>query len=239
MEGRIAVEIYRKEVQTDAEGMSLQQLFTLLQDAAGEQCAPLHLTGPDLEKIGLMWVIVKYRAEITRWPHAGETIRLNTWPGQARHGMMPRFYRIESETGETMLEVSSVWAVVDRKSRSMVNGEVLGVRLPVPEVAAAIRLPGSVKRIDTDGCRIFTVPESYLDSNGHMNNTYYYSVAEDCIGRDARDGTLRAAATEHVSEALCGEEMSLRWGEKDGLWYIVGEHGEKTVFRMNLLYSKE
>ena len=62
-------------------------------------------------------------------------------------------------------------------------------------------------------------------------------MAEHCIGRDARRDGLREVMTEHTSEALCGEELALHWGEQDGLWYIVGENGAKCVFRMNLRYK--
>ena len=231
------MEIYQRAFTVGPEGLSTRELFRLLQDVAGEQCAPLHLTGPDLEKKGLMWVIIKYRVQAERWPRPGERLSVNTWPGRARHGMMPRFYAIRDEAGSAVLAASSVWAVVDRQSRAMVNGEELGVTLPALETGEEIRLPGAVRRLETDGSAAFTVPADYLDENGHMNNTFYYTVAERCIGRDARRDGLCEAATEHLSEALCGETLTLRWGEEDGLWYILGEHGDKPVFRMNLRYK--
>ena len=231
------MEVYRKTATAEAEGLSAQRLFMLLQDAAGEQCAPFHLTGPDLEKKGLMWVIIKYRMEIERWPQPGERFTVVTWPGRTRHGMMPRFYTVESEAGEKLLAASSVWAVVDRQTRAMVNNEALGVHLDSLETGEEIRLPGAVKKLETPFSASFVVPAAYLDENRHMNNTRYYTVAEQCIARDARRDRLLAVATEHVSEALCGEELSLRWGEEDGLYYITGAFGDKTVFRMNLKYE--
>ena len=232
------MEVYQKGFTVGAEGLSTRELFRLLQDIAGEQCAPLHLTGPDLEKMGLMWVIIKYRVQAARWPRPGEELTARTWPGRARHGMMPRFYAIRGAAGETVLAASSVWAVVDRQTRAMVNGDELGVTLPSLETGEEIRLPGAVRRFETTQSAAFTVPADYLDENGHMNNTFYYSVAEACIGRDARREGLREAATEHVSEALCGEELRLSWGAQDGLWYILGENGDRVVFRMNLRYGE-
>ena len=51
--------VYQEEFTVGPEGLSTQELFKLLQDIAGNQCIPLHLTGPDLEKQGLMWVIIR------------------------------------------------------------------------------------------------------------------------------------------------------------------------------------
>ena len=140
------------------------------------------------------------------------------------------------KAGETLIAVSSVWAVVDRHTRAMVNNDDFGVTLEVLETGEEIRLPAAIRRLETAQSGSFTVPADYLDENGHMNNTFYYTVAEHCIGRDARRDGLREVMTEHTSEALCGEELALHWGEQDGLWYIVGENGTKCVFRMNLRY---
>ena len=232
------MEVFKRDFTVGPEGLSTRQLFKLLQDIAGEQCVPYHLAGPDLERKGLMWVIIRYRLQAARWPRPGESLRADTWPGKARHGMMPRFYAIRDAGGATVIAVSSVWAVVDRRTRAMVSGEELGVTLEALETGEEIRLPGAVRRLETRESAVFTVPADYLDENGHMNNTRYYELAERCIGRDARRRGLREVLTEHLSEALCGEELSLRWGEQDGLWYILGEHGDKPVFRMNLRYEE-
>ena len=231
------MEIFRREHRVGPEGLSTQQLFKLLQDSAGDQCIPLHLSGPDLEKKGLMWVIIKYRVSVTRWPQPGERFTLNTWPGRTRHGMMPRFYTLKAADGAPLLAVSSVWAVVDRKTRSMVNNADFGVTLEAIETGEEIRLPGAVKKLETPFSASFVVPAAYLDENRHMNNTRYYTVAEQCIARDARRDRLLAVATEHVSEALCGEELLLRWSESEGLGYITGSLGDKPIFRMNLKYE--
>lgn len=231
------MEVFKRDIRVGDEGLRLQALFKHLQDAAGDQCIPLHLTGPDLEKKGLMWVIIRYRMEIVRWPQPGETFTLNTWPGPARHGMMPRFYTLRDAAGEKLLSVSSVWAVVDRQTRSMVNNEDFQVHLDALVTGEEIRLPGVVRRRETTENGSFVVPAEYLDSNGHMNNTHYYTVAEHCIGRDVRTDRLTEVCTEHVNEALCGEEIALHWSQEDGLYYIAGECGGKPVFKMTLRYE--
>lgn len=231
------MEVFMREIRVGPEGLSTRELFKHLQDAAGDQCIPYHLTGPDLERMGLMWVIIRYRLQIDRWPQPGERFVLRTWPGPSRHGMMPRYYTLRDTQGEPLLAVSCVWVVVDRQTRTMVNNEEVRVHLDALVTGEEIRLPGAVKRLETTACADFVVPEEYLDSNGHMNNTFYYTVAERCIGRDSRLDTLREVLTEHASEALCGETLQIRWGEADGLYYLLGEHEDKTVFKMNLRYE--
>ena len=153
------MEVYQRSYTVGAEGLSTQALFKFLQDIAGEQCIPLKLSGPDLEKRGLMWVIIKYRLQVSRWPQPGETIQANTWPGKTRHGMMPRFYVLRDAGGETLLAASSIWAVVDRQTRAMVNNEELGVHIDPLETGEEIRLPGAVKKLETTQERILTESE--------------------------------------------------------------------------------
>ena len=231
------MEVFTREYTVGPEGLGTRELFKLLQDAAGDQCIPYHLTGPDLEKLRLMWVIIRYRVEISRWPQPGERFLLHTWPGPSRHGMMPRFYVLRDAQGDQLLAASSVWVVVDRQTRTMVNNEEVRVHLDALVTGEEIRLPGAVRRLETTEQADFVVPEAYLDSNGHMNNTFYYTVAEHCIGRDSRRDPLREILTEHASEALCGETLQIRWGEDDGLYYLLGEHQGRTVFKMNLRYE--
>ena len=178
---------------------------------------------------------MRIASALLKSPIARPAVSVLKW--MDRHGMMPRFYVLRDEAGETLLAASSVWAVVDRQSRAMVNNEELGVHIDPVETGEEIRLPGAVKKLETTQEKRFRVPAEYLDENGHMNNTFYYSVAEDCLGRDARRDRLLEIGTEHVSEALCGEELLLRWTESEALGYVTGSFGDKPIFRMNLKYA--
>ena len=84
--------------------------------------------------------------------------------------------------------------------------------------------------------RPFTVPYSYVDLNGHMNNTRYFDLAEDCIPAAAAGKMLRRIQTEYVSEARFGESFTVSWGAEDGEYFLQGE-GEKPFFRMRMQYS--
>ena len=80
------------------------------------------------------------------------------------------------------------------------------------------------------------MPYSFVDLNGHMNNTRYFDLAEDCIGAAARGMLLREVQTEYVNEARFDEQLQLRWDREAGEVYISGE-SEKPVFRMILRYE--
>ena len=229
------MEIYEKELSAPAEGLSTRELFLWLQDIANEQCLGYRLTGDDLKEKGLMWVVVRYLVRAPRWPEPGQSLRLQTWPGQTRHGMMPRYYRLLDDKGNCLISGSSVWTVVDRETRKMVNPEEHGVILEALVTGLEERRPPAPARLETRQSREYTVTADVLDANGHMNNTRYYDLAEGCIGR--RGDAPRRIVTEHQSEIRLHESMRVSWGREGERYYIEGSN-ESPVFRMELDYGE-
>ena len=82
------------------------------------------------------------------------------------------------------------------------------------------------------------MPYSYVDINGHMNNTRYFDLAEDSIPAAAAGRALRSVLIEYANEARHGEELVVRWGQAGDDWYLTGE-ADKCVFRMRLGYAPE
>ena len=152
------------------------------------------------------------------------------------HLLFPRYYSMETDAGEPLLKASAIWSLVDAETRKVVFPERYGVEIEGVATGDEIALPSTIRKLDCDREREFTVPYSYVDLNGHMNNTRYFDLAEDCIPAAAEGRALRSIRTEYVSEARFGESFTVSWGEENGEYFIQGE-GEKPVFRMRMEYS--
>ena len=220
------------------EGLSAQRLFWMLQEASADHSTRIGYGEADMRALGVMWVVIRYYVRMERWPAAGETVTVETWPGQTRHGMCPRFYRMLDADGALLLSGSSLWAVVDRQSRQMVAPHERGVEIEPLETGLEEKLPATIRRPVTDRETVFTVPAEYLDGNGHMNNTRYFDLAESCTGFSAARQGLREVTAEYLNEALCGEQIRVRWGVEDGCCTLVGESDGGHVFRMKLQYGE-
>lgn len=228
------MEIFEQVWTAPAEGLSTRELFYWLQESAGYQCVPYRLSGDDLRARGLMWVVLRYLVRVRRWPEAGERLRLQTWPGKTRHGMMPRFFRLLDGAGDCLISASSVWTVVDRETRRMVNPDEHGVILETLVTGLEERKPPAPARLPLTESLIYTVTEDVLDTNGHMNNTRYYDLAERCIGRVGQPPVR--IVTEHQSEIRLDEQMTVSWG-RDGERYFLEGVKDAPVFRMELEYA--
>ena len=187
---------------------------------------------------GILWVLLMQRAEIVRMPEYDERIVLKSWPGKTMHLLFPRYYSLETAEGEQLLKASAMWSLVDEKSRKVVFPEKYGVVIEGTVTGEEIAMPSSVRRQDTDSERDFTVPYSFVDLNGHMNNTRYFDLAEDCVGQAEAGRKLRAVSVEYQNEARLGETLLLRWGEEEGNCFLSGET-ERPVFRMGLKYTNK
>ena len=99
-------------------------------------------------------------------------------------------------------------------------------------------MPGGVAKKETTCERDFTVPYSFVDLNGHMNNTRYFDLCEDCVGAAAAGRKLKGIGVEYQNEARLGETLTLRWGAEGESYFLSGETG-RSVFRMRLDYTGE
>lgn len=184
---------------------------------------------------GLLWMVTLQRAEIARMPAYDETITLESWPGDTMHLLFPRFYRVLDEAGNTLVSASALWALVDQRTRRMVFPDRYGVVIAGEKTGNETALPSPPLRAGEGEVSAFTVPYSYVDLNGHMNNTRYFDLAEDRIPAAAEGRELRAIAVEYANEARLGDEVRVTL-ERQGDTYRVSGDTEKKIFRMEFVY---
>ena len=216
--------------------LRLSRLFELLQEASIRHTEQLGMGREKTLDKGILWIVGLQRAEISRMPVYDEQIVLKSWPGKTMHLFFPRYYQIETAAGEVLVRASALWSLVDQETRKLVFPEKYGVVIEGVSTGEEISLPVSPRKLELTEESPFRVPFSYVDLNGHMNNTRYFDLAEDCIPASREGRKLRLVQTEYVSEARLGDTLTVRWGEQDGVFYLQGEE-EKPVFRMRLEYE--
>ena len=214
------------------------RLFELLQEASIRHTEELGMGRDKTLDKGILWIVGLQRAEILRMPEYDEELLLKSWPGKTMHLFFPRYYQMETEEGEILLKASALWTLVDQHTRKVVFPEKYGVVIEGEVTGQEIVLPSSPRRLELTEAVPFQVPYSYVDLNGHMNNTRYFDLAEDCIPASREGKHLRLIQTEYASEARLDDRLQVRWGREGSSFYLQGE-GEKPVFRMRMEYGEE
>ena len=233
--------IYREELLLRSKDVDMfrrlrtSELFRLLQEASIRHTEQLGMGRDKTLDKGVLWVLLMQRAEILRMPEYDENIVLKSWPGKTMHLLFPRFYSLETASGEPLLKASALWSLVDEKTRKVVFPEKYGVVIDGVATGEEIAMPGAVAKAGCAFERDFTVPYSFVDLNGHMNNTRYFDLAEDCVGAAAAGKLLRGVSVEYQNEARLSQTLHLRWSGEDGSVFLCGET-DRPVFRMRLEY---
>lgn len=212
------------------------RLMELLQEVSIAHTEQLGMGRERTLDKGLLWMVSLQRVEIRRMPVYDELIRVRSWPGETMHVLFPRYYTVESEDGEELIRASFLWLLVDSESRSFVFPDRYGVQIEGVTTGKELPLPSVPASLPMTQSRRFTVPYSYVDLNGHMNNTRYFDLAEDSIPAPAAGKTLRRLQTEYKSEVRLGESVDLCWGSSGDIYYLSGST-EKTAFTMRIEYE--
>ncbi len=266
-------------------GFRTSELFRQFQEAAGDHSIELGLAQRDLMARGLTWVLALQTVEISRLPRYGEDIVIETWPGPFKKIICPRYFQIRvlangagtdgdprvPAAGEVVIRSSSVWSILDTEKRIAINPVAEGLvfnteewELSDGEIDEATRETLAMKRPRTvrgelpDRRVDFSVPFSYIDMNGHMNNTRYFDLAENVIFREPLAESLSSGLRfeppelsridmEYRDELMPGEIVPILWREErnagdesaEGRSFYLQGGGENPAFRMRLTYKSE
>lgn len=234
--------VYRKIYKVSNKDVSMHRtmrpsmLLQLMQEAASAHNEEL---GAGREKTfdqGILWMVTHHYVQVTRMPVLGEELTLESWPGNSRHVMLPRYSRITDNRGNTLISFSSVWVLADSTTRSIVSPTQSGISIPGVVTGNEAPIFWRIDEKRTDNSLFFTVPYSYVDINGHMNNARYFDLAEDCIP-DSREGRkLLEMRCEYHRELLPGQTIRVDWGCSGSEYYFCGSD-EKLYFRLSMKYE--
>ena len=210
-------------------------MFTLFQEAS---IAHMERLGAGREKTldrGFLWVITLQQLSLRRLPVYDEEITVESWAGKTMHVFFPRYYRMKDADGELLAEGSALWGLMDQKTRKLIFPEEEGIEIPGFVTGDEPPLPRSFKNAPCTETHRFCVPYSYLDLNGHMNNTRYFDLAQDLLPKEVLEQTPKKISVEYSGEAHWGEEMSVGLAETETGFFLLGE-SDRRIFRMRIEY---
>ncbi|MBR0081885.1 MAG: hypothetical protein IJP98_03990 [Clostridia bacterium] len=212
-------------------------LLTRMQEAALSHARALGLDSDRTLNRNLLWVVTRYYLEIGRLPRYEEVVTLETYPGTVRRVLFPRYFRMKDANGNVLMRASSVWVLIDGERRTMISPKQYGLEV-YDGAAFGDELPYNMpaQPIPPTRSEEFTVPYSYLDLNGHMNNTKYFDLCIDLIADEVEGRALRSISAEFQNEIHYRETVSVSIGEQNGAYLFTGTT-EKPCFRIGMQYE--
>ena len=184
----------------------ITEMIDYFQDVCTRQSEEAGVGLMALRKLGYGWVVSSWQIVVNRYPLLDEKVRVGTAPYQFKGVMGLRNFRMETPNGELLAYANSTWSFIDIEKMTLAR--------IVPEVVNAYELD---ERMDMDYApRKIHIPESlavsepievkyhHLDSNGHVNNGQYVSMAEDLLpeGRRAAQIRVEYRASAHLGDII-------------------------------------
>ena len=164
--------------------VKIEFLLNFLMESAAEHATKLGVGVADLFKLNLTWVLSRWHVKISRYPKAGETLSLTTWPS-TRQGRftMREFDVLDSKGGS--IKATTSWLAIDLESKRPVRLESFLPDFPLRSDRALeddfTSLP-PLEKVDLE--QAFPVLRSDLDLNRHVNSTIYVHWALETVPQD-------------------------------------------------------
>lgn len=141
----------------------------------------------NLAETNLSWVVIQYKVKIFRRFKYGETITIKTWCSGTKRLYTFRQFEFYDEQGELVAATSSKW-VLTNLNEGMVNPDDKLLESYGIEEKFVFEEGNNMKRVqdakEYSYSVDFEVPRTYIDVNGHMNNTYYLDIAYQALPLD-------------------------------------------------------
>ena len=155
-------------------------LYRIFQDIALKATEEVGSDSISLSKRGIDWVITRMDVEIKRLPRCNEKITVCTYPGKDLAMLYPRYFYILDENNNVIIRASSIWALIDAKTRKVIVDKDTIKKLPPETSEYELPLPGKIAASEEKNLiETRTIHYSDLDFNCHMNNVRYVELLMD------------------------------------------------------------
>ena len=188
-----------------------------------------------LKDANKVWVLISWKIKLVKPICLYDKVKVGTWSRGYDRIYGYRDYVIYDEKGEVCACADTMWALIDIKSRMPLKvtsedmeGYETGDGIEDLKCSRKLRLSPDYEEMET-----VKVLKTYIDSNGHMNNTAYFRLAEEYLPDDFEYNTVDAV---YVKEAVRGSKMIPRIHREDAGIGISFESEDGDTY-MLLRYS--
>ncbi len=185
--------------------LSIKSIVDYMQDACTFQSEDLGETIEYLNSQGIAWLLASWQVEVLKRPKLCDHLVISTWPSKMKGFFAYRCHSIESPEGEVYARGNSIWFLIDQHTQHPIKIGEEQKRLYEPE--DRLDMPFAPRRVKLSGepevLPPMEVEKFRIDTNGHVNNSQYIQIAEECLPTDYQD--YSRVRVEYVNGAKAGD----------------------------------
>ena len=190
-----------------------------------------------LESIRHVWVLSSWQICVNRYPKLGEHIVVSTWPYDFKGFYGSRNFELKTADGVQLAYANSLWSFLNLETgmpARILPEELAAYRLEekldMDYAPRKIRVPEHTVQRET-----FTVKPHHLDTNHHVNNCEYISMAQEYLPEAFQTSRLRveyrkqARLHDRIFPVVYqeGGKVTVSLGDGEGQAYAVVEFIQK------------
>ena len=180
----------------------------------------------DIEKTGVVWLVLNWKLKIFDRPRTWDTIHVETWSAGSERVCSYRDYKVYNDKNELIAIATSKWVLVDSKTGSItrITDELMSAYDPIDEHV----FEDGITKLAEPKCEVlnsydYTIMRRDIDTNNHVHNTNYLDIALECLPEDTYENmNYTMVEIMYKREALYGDKTkSLYYHENDGDYVVI------------------
>ncbi len=167
---------------TPYEESPITNLISRIIDSAWSDASRIGCDVDRLISMGLSWVLLRYKMELTRTPETNEAISIETWINSCSRVVTSRNFIIRDASGEVIGEATSQWCIIDLDSRrpmDLTHSRINYSQFMTPR-KDVITITGKLQSINPATPHIerycYQTTKTDIDFNRHVNTFKYIEM---------------------------------------------------------------
>lgn len=181
--------------EADSDGkLTMASLLNYFQDCSTFQSEDLGVGVGYMQDIHMVWALSSWQIVVNRYPDVCEKVKIGTIPYGFKGFLGYRNFVMQSMEGETLAVANSLWCLLNLKTgkpdmptSKILESYQLGEKLPMDYAPRKIAIPASGEEREP-----IVIKKHHLDTNHHVNNGQYVSIAMEFLPEDFAVAQLRA-----------------------------------------------
>lgn len=209
--------------------LTLKHLVDYFQDCCIFHSEDVGLGRKDSKETKKAWMLIGWQIEIRRLPVYGEKICTMTWPYSFVRFKGGRNFVMTDQTGEVIARADSQWVYMnletgypERVQDNITEIYEMGEPLELGIDKKKIRIPEDCQCMEP-----IIVRKEHLDTNHHVNNGQYITMAANLLPEHKKINQMRV---EYKSQAKLGDVIIPKIKAEDGRYMIVLCSAEGTPY---------
>lgn len=182
--------------------LTLLSLLNYFQDCATFHSEDLGVGVEYLEKLHSVWVMNFWQIDIDEYPVLGEQVKIETHPYDFKLCLGSRNFGMRDAGGKRIAVANTLWTFLDTNTgRPTKPTDVMMEKYAIEPPYEMEYLERKIV-FEGEGCKRepVEIKKHHLDTNHHVNNAQYVSIACDFLPEDFK--VCRMRATYHKSAVL-------------------------------------